>query len=100
MNRRTFSTALLTDAASSLMSARGMAANATPEKARNVVLVHGPFTDGSAHISIAENLHLLSMGQISTPTGLEPFTPKAAMHSELPDLLHHYDHRICGKTSN
>ena len=47
MNRRTFSTTLLTGAAASLISARGMAANATPEKARNVVLVHGLFADGS-----------------------------------------------------
>jgi hypothetical protein len=47
MNRRTFSTALLTGAVASLISTRGLAANATPEKARNVVLVHGLFADGS-----------------------------------------------------
>src|ERR1700741_1274753 len=47
MNRRTFSTALLAGAAASLVSARGMAANAAPPKARNVVLVHGLFADGS-----------------------------------------------------
>ena len=47
MNRRTFSTTLLTGAAASLISTRGMAVNATPEKARNVVLVHGLFADGS-----------------------------------------------------
>ena len=46
MNRRTFSTALLTGAAASLISTRGMAANATA--ARNVVLVHGLFADGSS----------------------------------------------------
>ena len=40
MNRRTFSTTLLTVAAAPLISARDMAVNATPEKARNVVLVH------------------------------------------------------------
>jgi hypothetical protein len=41
MNRRIFSTALLTGAAASLISTRGIAANATAEQARNVVLVHG-----------------------------------------------------------
>src|SRR6201987_1678841 len=47
MNRRSFSTALLAGAAASLISTRGMAANSTPAKARNVVLVHGLFADGS-----------------------------------------------------
>jgi hypothetical protein len=41
-----FSTALVTGAAASLISARGMAANSTPAKASNVVLVHGLFADG------------------------------------------------------
>ena len=47
ISRRAFSTALLAGAAASLVSTRGMAANATPTKARNVVLVHGLFADGS-----------------------------------------------------
>src|ERR1700709_297875 len=47
MNRRTFSTALLAGAAASLISTRSMAANPTPPKGRNVVLVHGLFADGS-----------------------------------------------------
>ena len=46
MNRRVFSTALVTGAAASLISARGLAANSTPAKASNVVLVHGLFADG------------------------------------------------------
>ena len=46
MNRRAFSAAVLTGAAASLISRRGVTANATPEKARNVVLVHGLFADG------------------------------------------------------
>ena len=56
MNRRTFSTALLTGAAASLISTRGMAANATPEKARNVVLVHGLFADGSSWSEVIPRL--------------------------------------------
>src|ERR1700743_866217 len=47
MNRRAFSTTLLAGAAASLISSRGIAANAAPPKARNVVLVHGLFADGS-----------------------------------------------------
>ena len=47
MNRRAFSAALVTGAAASLISTRGMAANSTPAKATNVVLAHGLFADGS-----------------------------------------------------
>lgn len=56
MDRRAFSTALLADAAASLTSARGMAANATPTKARNVVLVHGLFADGSCWSEVIARL--------------------------------------------
>ena len=56
MNRRTFSTALLAGAAASLISTRGMAANATPVKARNVVLVHGLFADGSCWSKVIARL--------------------------------------------
>ena len=61
MNRRTFSTTLLTGAAASLISARGMAVNATPEKARNVVLVHG-----LSHTQAADRADALA----SRPSGL------------------------------
>ena len=56
MDRRAFSTALLAGAAASLTSARGMAANATPTKARNVVLVHGLFADGSCWSEVIARL--------------------------------------------
>jgi pimeloyl-ACP methyl ester carboxylesterase len=56
MNRRNFSTALLAGAAASLISTRGMTANATPEKARNVVLVHGLFADGSCWSEVIARL--------------------------------------------
>jgi pimeloyl-ACP methyl ester carboxylesterase len=55
MNRRIFSTALA-GAAASLISARGTAANATPLKARNVVLVHGLFADGSCWSEVIARL--------------------------------------------
>ncbi len=54
MNRRAFSATVLAGAAASLFSARGMAANAT--KARNVVLVHGLFADGSCWSEVIARL--------------------------------------------
>src|ERR1700751_4489133 len=56
MNRRTLSTALLTGAAAALISTRGMAANAAPTKARNVVLVHGAWADGSSWSEVIARL--------------------------------------------
>ena len=56
MNRRAFSAALLTGAAASLISTRGMAANSTPVNARNVVLVHGLFADGSCWSEVIARL--------------------------------------------
>src|SRR6195952_709471 len=56
MNRRSFSTALLAGAAASLISTRGMTANATPEKAANGVLVHGLFADGSCWSEVIARL--------------------------------------------
>jgi pimeloyl-ACP methyl ester carboxylesterase len=47
IDRRTFSAALVAGAAASLAATRGIAASATALKARNVVLVHGLFADGS-----------------------------------------------------
>src|SRR5882762_6619569 len=56
MNRRSFSTALLAGAAASLVPTRGMAATSTPVKARNVVLVHGLFADGSSWSEVIARL--------------------------------------------
>src|ERR1700745_4065027 len=56
IDRRTFSTALLALAAASISSSRGIAANATPPKARNVVLVHGLFADGSCWTEVIARL--------------------------------------------
>jgi len=54
MNRRAFSAAMVAGAAASLFSPRGMAAN--PTKARNVVLVHGLFADGSCWSEVIARL--------------------------------------------
>src|SRR5277367_5180861 len=56
MNRRTFSAGLFAGAAASLVSNRGMAATSAPISARNVVLVHGLFADGSCWSEVIARL--------------------------------------------
>src|SRR6201992_304168 len=56
MKRREFSAALLAGAAASMIPARGFAASAAPPKARNVVLVHGLFADGSCWSEVIARL--------------------------------------------
>jgi pimeloyl-ACP methyl ester carboxylesterase len=56
ISRRAFSAALVAGAAASLTSIRGLAANASPVKARNVVLVHGLFADGSCWSEVIPRL--------------------------------------------
>jgi len=56
MNRRTFSAALVAGAAASLVSTRGMTATSAAVKARNVVLVHGLFADGSCWSEVIARL--------------------------------------------
>src|SRR6202522_3179755 len=61
IDRRPFPTALWVGAAASLISTRGMVANATPPKARNVVLVHGLFADGSCWSDVIARLQSAGM---------------------------------------
>src|SRR5258705_13900239 len=56
MNSCPFSATLVTGAAASLIYTRGMAANSTPAKASNVVLVHGLFADGSCWSEVIARL--------------------------------------------
>jgi pimeloyl-ACP methyl ester carboxylesterase len=56
IDRRAFSAALLAGAAASLTSIRGLAAAAPAVKARNVVLVHGLFADGSCWSEVIPRL--------------------------------------------
>src|ERR1700739_864602 len=70
MNRRTFSTALLAGAAASLVSTRGVAANAAPPKARNVVLVHGLFADGSCWSEVITRLQAVGLNATSVQNPL------------------------------
>jgi pimeloyl-ACP methyl ester carboxylesterase len=56
MNRRAFSATLLAGAAAPLISKLGMAATLAPTTARNVVLVHGLFADGSSWSEVIARL--------------------------------------------
>jgi pimeloyl-ACP methyl ester carboxylesterase len=56
IDRRAFSAALIAGAAASLTSFRGLADTASSAKARNVVLVHGLFADGSCWSEVIPRL--------------------------------------------
>jgi pimeloyl-ACP methyl ester carboxylesterase len=56
ISRRTFSAAMIAGAAASLTSTPGLSAAAAPTKARNVVLVHGLFADGSCWTEVIARL--------------------------------------------
>ncbi len=59
MNRRSFSAALVAAAAASVLSSRGIAQ--TPSSARNVVLVHGAYADGSCWSEVVARLQQAGM---------------------------------------
>jgi pimeloyl-ACP methyl ester carboxylesterase len=61
MNRRSFLRTTAAGLAASLVSTRGMATNPTPTKARNVVLVHGLFADGSCWSEVIARLQTASL---------------------------------------
>jgi pimeloyl-ACP methyl ester carboxylesterase len=81
VNRRSFSTALLAGAAASLISTRGMTANATPEKARNVVLVHGLFADGSSWSEVIPRLQAVGLNVTAVQNPLTTL-PEAVASAE------------------
>jgi pimeloyl-ACP methyl ester carboxylesterase len=81
MNRRAFSAALVTGAAASLISTRGMAANSTPAKASNVVLVHGLFADGSCWSEVIARLQTAGLNVTSVQNPLTTL-PEAVASAE------------------
>ena len=81
MNRRFFSTTLFAGTAASLISARGIAANATPLKARNVVLVHGLFADGSSWSEVIPRLQAAGLNVTSVQNPLTTL-PEAVASAE------------------
>ena len=70
LNRRTFSAALVAGAATSLASARGLAATSAPVAARNVVLVHGLFADGSSWSEVIARLQAAGLNVTSVQNPL------------------------------
>jgi pimeloyl-ACP methyl ester carboxylesterase len=81
IDRRTFSTALLLAAATATSSTSGIAANATPPKARNVVLVHGLFADGSCWTDVIARLQAAGLNATSVQNPLTTL-PEAVAAAE------------------
>jgi pimeloyl-ACP methyl ester carboxylesterase len=70
MNRRAFSATLLAGAAGALTSKLGMAASLAPTRARNVVLVHGLFADGSSWSEVIARLQAAGLNVTSVQNPL------------------------------
>jgi pimeloyl-ACP methyl ester carboxylesterase len=70
MNRRMFSAGLVAGAAASLISTCGMAAAAPQTAARNVVLVHGLFADGSCWTEVIARLQSAGINATSVQNPL------------------------------
>jgi pimeloyl-ACP methyl ester carboxylesterase len=81
IDRRTFSTALLAGAAASLAASHGIAATATPTKARNVVFVHGLFADGSSWSEVIARLQPVGINVTSVQNPLTTL-PEAVASAE------------------
>ena len=81
MNRRDFSLAMVAGAAASLISARNLAATPAPVKARNVVLVHGLFADGSSWSEVIARLQDAGLNVTSVQNSLTTL-PEAVASAE------------------
>lgn len=79
MNRRAFAGVLAAGAAASLFSAR--AASAAPTKARNVVLVHGLFADGSCWTEVIARLQAAGLNATAVQNPLTTL-PEAVASAE------------------
>src|ERR1700728_3580686 len=69
-SRRAFSAALVAGAATSLISTSGLAATSAPAPARNVVLVHGLFADGSSWSEVIARLQAAGLNATSVQNPL------------------------------
>jgi pimeloyl-ACP methyl ester carboxylesterase len=80
MNRRDFSLAIAGSMAASLVSMRGRAEKSSPIKARNVVLVHGLFADGSCWTDVIARLQSagLNVTSVQNPLTTLPETVASA----------------------
>jgi pimeloyl-ACP methyl ester carboxylesterase len=70
VNRRDVSAGMAAGAVASLVSARGMAAIPAPAKARNVILVHGLFADGSCWSEVIARLQAAGLNATSVQNPL------------------------------
>src|SRR5215470_4024119 len=73
MNRRSFFATLATAMATSMISARGLVANAQATKASNIVLVHGLFADGSCWTEVIPRLQEVGLNVTSVQNPLTTF---------------------------
>jgi pimeloyl-ACP methyl ester carboxylesterase len=80
-NRRTLTTLLAAGAAASLVSTRGRAAPPMQTKARNVVLVHGLFADGSSWSEVIARLQAAGLNTTSVQNPLTTL-PEAVASAE------------------
>jgi pimeloyl-ACP methyl ester carboxylesterase len=81
ISRRAFSMALVAGAAASLISTRRIAAMATATQARNVVLVHGLFADGSSWSEVIARLQVAGLNATSVQNPLTTL-PEAVASAE------------------
>ena len=73
MNRRSFSSGLVTSMATSMISARSLVANAESVRAGNIVMVHGLFADGSCWTEVIPRLQELGLNVTSVQNPLTTF---------------------------
>jgi pimeloyl-ACP methyl ester carboxylesterase len=78
IDRRIFSGALVAGAAASLTSARAIAATTAPAMARNVVLVHGLFADGSCWSEVIARLQAAGLNATSVQNPLTTLSEAVA----------------------
>jgi pimeloyl-ACP methyl ester carboxylesterase len=76
--RREVSLAILAGATASMLSTRGMSAMPAPVKARNVVLVHGLFADGSCWLDVIGRLQVAGLYVTSVQNPLTTFPDAVA----------------------
>jgi len=81
IDRRKFAAALVVGAAPSLMSTRGTAATSAPVVARNVVLVHGLFADGSCWSEVIARLQAAGLNATAVQNPLTTL-PEAVASAE------------------
>src|ERR1044071_7806742 len=81
MTRRAFSAALAAGAPAWVVSPRGTGANAAPVVARNVVMVHGLFADGSCWSEVIARLQAAGLNATAVQNPLTTL-PEAVASAE------------------